>query len=217
MPLLEARRVAFAYPRTPAPVVDAWSDSFESGSLTAITGGSGTGKSTRLFLLATLLRPDSGEIVFEGTRIDALTDSARSRFRAERCGFIFQDAALDPTRSVLDNITESALYRGQSRREAETRARELLDAVGLDLPAHRRPGELSGGQAQRIALCRALVSDPTVIFADEPTGNLDSRTGGLVMEILAERAREGALVIVVTHDAAIAALADRRIDIGEGE
>lgn len=216
MTLLEARHITFSYPHTPTAVVKDWSESFDSGSLTAITGGSGTGKSTRLFLLASLLRPDSGEILFEKNRIDALTDAARSRFRAEKCGFIFQDAALDPTRSILDNITESALYRGQSRREAEKKARELFEAVGLDLPVHRRPGELSGGQAQRIALCRALVNDPAVIFADEPTGNLDPRTGGLVIDTLIERARKGALVIVVTHDASVAARADVHIDIEEG-
>lgn len=216
MTLLEARHITFSYPHAPTAVVKDWSESFDSGSLTAITGGSGTGKSTRLFLLASLLRPDSGEILFEKNRIDALTDAARSRFRAEKCGFIFQDAALDPTRSILDNITESALYRGQSRREAEKKARELFEAVGLDLPVQRRPGELSGGQAQRIALCRALVNDPAVIFADEPTGNLDPRTGGLVIDTLIERARKGALVIVVTHDASVAARADVHIDIEEG-
>ncbi|WP_115727052.1 ABC transporter ATP-binding protein [Actinomyces culturomici] len=214
MTVLAARSTTFAYPRARSPIVVDWSESFEAGALTAITGGSGSGKSTRLFLLATLLRPDSGEILFNGTRIDALPDAVRSRFRAEHCGFIFQDAALDGTRSIIDNITESALYRGRSRREAEPLALDLLEAVALDLPPARRPGEISGGQAQRIALCRALIGNPDIIFADEPTGNLDAQTGSLVMDVLAKRAHAGAIVIVVTHDAEVAAVADRRIAIG---
>lgn len=151
MTVLCARDVTFTYPRAAHPVVAAWPDTFESGQLTAITGGSGSGKSTRLFLLATLLRPQSGQILVDDTRIDASRDAERSRFRATRCGFIFQDAALDPTRTILDNITESALYRGQARNQAQ------------------------------------------------------------------ERAHDGALVIVVTHDPTVAALADHRVDIGEGQ
>lgn len=209
-PRLEARGVGFGY----APgqrVLDDWTATFAAGSMTALTGPSGRGKSTLLYLLGLMLRPCAGDIRLDGEPQSGLTDSVRARARAERFGFVFQDAALDPTRTVIDNVTEAALYRGQRRRDVRARATALLSAFGVDVPADRRPGQVSGGQAQRIALCRALLNDPAVLLADEPTGNLDPATSALVVGALRDHARSGAAVIVVTHTPEVASACDGEI------
>lgn len=208
--LLEARDVEFGY----APgklVLEGWSAQFSAGSMTAMTGPSGRGKSTLLYLLGLMLRPALGEICIDGEDAARLRDSARARLRADHFGFVFQDAALDATRTVLDNVTETALYRQEPRRAAESRARELLEKFGVDLAAHRKPGQVSGGQAQRIALCRALLNSPRILLADEPTGNLDPVTSELVVGALQEHAHAGNAVIVVTHSPAVAAASDVEI------
>lgn len=202
--------VSFGYAQH-EPVIDNWSAVFEPGSMTALTGPSGRGKSTLLYLLGLMLRPTAGDVSVGGASTALLRDSVRARMRADHFGFVFQDAALDPTRTVLDNITETALYRGQSRQSLEPRALELLDDLGVRLPHDRKPGQISGGQAQRIALCRALLADPAVVLADEPTGNLDPDTSDVVVATLRTRAQEGATVIVVTHSPAVAACCDREI------
>jgi putative ABC transport system ATP-binding protein len=213
-PRLAARDVSFGYSsKAGAFHVTAWSATFEAGSVTAITGPSGCGKSTRLYLLGLMLRLDYGALELDGERVDTLSDAARSTLRAHRFGFVFQDAALDPTRTVMDNIVESTLYRGQPRTSVLTRAATLMERFGIAVPAHRRPGQISGGQAQRIALCRALISAPAVILADEPTGNLDPLSTATVMQALREHADAGGCVVIVTHDPSIAALADLRIDL----
>ena len=207
---LEARGVRFGYGHG-APLLDDWSAQFGEGTVTAITGPSGRGKSTLLYLLGLMLRPHHGEILIDGTAVSQRRDSHRARLRASEYGFVFQDAALDTTRTVLDNVIETALYRNGSRREALDRGRELLDRFGVDVPAERRPGQVSGGQAQRIALCRALLGAPRILLADEPTGNLDPDTSRLVVEALAGHARTGAVVVVVTHSPEVAAASDREI------
>ncbi len=207
---VEARDVVFEYVLG-RPVLNRWSAVFPIGSMTALTGPSGRGKSTLLYLLGLMLHPTGGEILVDGTPVSGLRDADRARLRATRFGFVFQDAALDHTRTVLDNVTETALYAGLHRRDVTPRALELLDRFDVDVPGHRRPGQVSGGQAQRIALCRALLIDPGVLLADEPTGNLDPATATLVVEALRDHARTGAAVIVVTHSPEVAAACDTEI------
>lgn len=209
-----AKDVTFTYPGSKAPVVTDWSETFEPGMITAITGKSGAGKSTRLYLLALLVRIGAGELLLDGERVDNLSDAARARIRADHFGFIFQDAALDDTRTVLDNITEVALYQGKDPRALKDAALSLMEQLGVDVPADRKPGQISGGQAQRIAVCRALVANPDVVFADEPTGNLDPETTVVVLDALRAHARAGATVIVVTHDQQVTDFADRHIQLG---
>lgn len=210
VPVLEAREVVFEY--VPGVrVLDGWSASFRAGSMTALTGPSGRGKSTLLYLLGLMLHPGQGQIAVDGVDATRLPDAERARLRADRFGFVFQDAALDQTRTVLDNVTETALYRGQSRRDARADALALLDRFGVDVPPLRTPGQVSGGQAQRIALCRALLNAPRVLLADEPTGNLDPVTSDLVVDALREHATGGAAVIVVTHSPEVAAACDEDI------
>lgn len=207
---LRAVDLSFGY-NAERPLLKAWSADFHRGSTTALTGPSGRGKSTLLYLLGLMLAPTSGEVHVDGTSSGQLRDSQRAHLRAHRFGFVFQDAALDSTRSVLDNVTETALYRQDSRRRVESHALELLDRFGVNVPAHRKPGQVSGGQAQRIALCRALLSAPDILLADEPTGNLDPASAEVVVDALTARAREGATVIIVTHSPEIAKTCDREI------
>jgi ABC-type lipoprotein export system ATPase subunit len=208
--LLEARELAFGY-AAGSRILDGWSAVFSAGTMTALTGRSGRGKSTLLYLLGLMLRPQGGEVLVGGIPAAGLRDAQRAALRAEHFGFVFQDAALDTTRTVLDNVTETALYRGLGRRIVAERAHRLLEEFGVDLAADRKPGQVSGGQAQRIALCRALVNEPRVLLADEPTGNLDPTTSDLVVGALRAHARGGAAVIVVTHAPAVAAACDREI------
>lgn len=211
---LAARDVTFGY-ESNRPIVASWSEDFEAGSMTAISGPSGSGKSTRLYLLALMIGLTHGSIELDGERVDNVSDAARAGVRARRFGFVFQDAALDPTRSVLDNVLESALYRGAHRPSLVPTALSLLSEMDVSVPVSRRPGQISGGQAQRIAVCRALVGVPDVIFADEPTGNLDPGSAAAVLGMLRRRAEAGACVILVTHDPQVAARCDRRLELAE--
>ena len=213
-PRLAVREVGFAYPGArDVPVVTNWSAQFHPGSVTAMTGPSGSGKSTRLYVLAMMLRLTSGRIELDGERVDDASDAVRTSLRAHRFGFVFQDAALDSTRTVIDNIVEAALYRGQDREQAVARGLELMERFGITVPAGRKPGQISGGQAQRIALCRALVGAPDILLADEPTGNLDATSAGVVLDAFREHADAGGCVVVVTHDESVAARADERVHI----
>lgn len=207
---LAARDVVFGYVPG-ATVLDGWSATFEAGTMTALTGPSGRGKSTLLYLLGLMLQPRSGSVEVDGIPATGQGDAVRARLRADGFGFVFQDAALDQTRTVLDNVTEAVLYRGTPRNQARARALELLDRFGVDVPPARRPGQVSGGQAQRIALCRALLTDPAVLLADEPTGNLDPATAELVVGALRDHARSGAAVVIVTHSPDVAAACDAEI------
>lgn len=212
IPALEATGVRFGYDKTNAIFAD-WSAEFFAGETVAVTAPSGRGKSTLLYLLGLMLKPSAGQIWVDGVSASGMGDARRAAVRAHEFGFVFQDAALDPTRTVLDNVLETALYRGQSRSVAKLRAIELMEQFGVNLRAAAKPGEVSGGQAQRIALCRAMLNDPKILLADEPTGNLDPESSQVVVSALSAQARAGAAVIVVTHDPTVVAQCDRRLEL----
>ena len=209
--MLEVRAVTFAYRRGGEELFGGLSWSFAGGALTAVTGPSGRGKSTLLYLLGLRLRPTGGQVLLQGERVDALPDARRAAVRAHRVGFVFQDAALDPARRIVDSVVEPALYAGCRRGEVVGRARELLDQLGVGQRADHRPGEISGGQAQRVAVARALINTPVVILADEPTGNLDQGNAAVVLGALRDAARAGAAVIIATHDADVLGACDERV------
>ncbi|MFI5936320.1 ABC transporter ATP-binding protein [Actinoplanes sp. NPDC051494] len=215
MSLLTARGVKLSFGSTPALrgadlVVGA-------GEIVAIMGPSGSGKSTLLHCLAGILVPDEGEITFDGRRIDALGETGRSALRRDTFGFVFQFGQLVPELTAEENVALPLLLSGVRRARAIQRAREWFPRVGLDGLGDRRSGELSGGQAQRVALARGLVAEPRVLFADEPTGSLDSLAGEQVMNLMVEAARErGTTVVVVTHEARVAAYADREVIVRDG-
>ena len=210
--MIEARGVTFGYEHQ-TPILTDWSASFNAGEVVAITGPSGRGKSTLLYLLGLMLRPVSGEVTIDGSPTSRLRDFQRAKFRANTFGFVFQDAALDSTRTVLDNVIETALYRDEPRAAARARALELMSQFGVDMRATAKPGQVSGGQAQRIALCRALINSPKILLADEPTGNLDPASAEIVVDAFHHQARLGATVIVVTHDPALAIRCDRKVEL----
>ncbi|WP_099332095.1 ABC transporter ATP-binding protein [Actinomyces minihominis] len=192
--------LSFRYNRSAPELFDGLTHSFEPGVMTGLTGASGRGKSTLLYILGQLLRPSTGEVLRGGEDLSLLSDGARSRLRAEEIGFVFQDASLDPTGSVERSVAEPGLYAGKSPAESLPRALELLEKFGLGAEIGKLPSQISGGQAQRVAICRALFSSPGLILADEPTGNLDRRNGELVLEALAAAAAEGRTVVIATHD-----------------
>jgi putative ABC transport system ATP-binding protein len=183
----------------------------------AVMGPSGSGKSTLLHCLAGILPPDAGEVTFDGRRVDQLSDRERSRLRRTSFGFVFQFGQLVPELPVVENIALPLLLSGRRRREALKAAHDWLPRLGLDGLANRLPGELSGGQGQRAAIARALIAGPRVIFADEPTGALDSVAADQVMELLVDVAREQvACIVMVTHEARVAAYADRTVTVRDG-
>src|SRR5581483_4845003 len=189
-----------------------------AGEILAIMGPSGSGKSTLLHCLAGILTPEEGEAWFAGERLDALSDDRRSALRRDRFGFVFQSGQLVPELTAEENVALPMLLSGTRRGPAMAAARKWFGTLGLDGLERRRSGELSGGQAQRVALARGLVADPEVLFADEPTGSLDSLSGELVMNLLTAAVREqGTTVILVTHDARVAAYADREVIVRDGK
>lgn len=205
--------LSFGYRRSEA-IFDGFDATFPSGRVSGVTGRSGSGKSTLLYLVGLLLTPWSGRIRFDGADVSGLSDAARSQIRASRVGFVFQDAALDPSRSVLDNMIEGAVYAGLGRGEATRRAVELAERFDVALRLDHKPGEVSGGQAQRVALCRALVNGPEVILADEPTGNLDEATAAVVIDALVEQARgRGATVVIASHDHEVVGVCDQVVGL----
>lgn len=205
---VELRSIAFGYRRGAGELFDGLDYRFRSGTVTSIGGRSGRGKSTLLYLIGLLLRPINGAVIIGGQRVDDRTDAERADLRAALLGFVFQDASLDASRSILDNVVEPALYGGAHRRESEERARRLLEQFRVTIPVDRKPGAISGGQGQRVALCRALIHSPSVILADEPTGNLDRESAEAVLSALRARATDGTTVIIATHDPAVHAISD---------
>jgi putative ABC transport system ATP-binding protein len=191
----------------------------EGGQFVSVVGPSGAGKSTLLHLLGALDSPDSGSITFHGDEIGRLSDEQQSEFRHHRVGFVFQFFNLLPTLSAWENVAVPKLLDGVRLGKVKSDAVRLLDQVGLGNRAQHRPAELSGGQMQRVAVARALMMDPSLILADEPTGNLDSVTGASVLELLAEVAHEDGgrrLVVMVTHNSDAAAATDRVITLQDG-
>ncbi|MGV9213581.1 ABC transporter ATP-binding protein [Micromonospora sp. RB23] len=213
--VIEARDVTFAFGQTPA--LRGASIAVDAGEIVAVMGPSGSGKSTLLHCLAGILVPDAGEILFDGVRIDTLAETARSSLRRDRFGFVFQFGQLVPELTAVENVALPLLLSGVRRTPALTRASAWFARLGLDGLQQRRSGELSGGQAQRVALARGLVAEPRVLFADEPTGALDSLTGEHVMDLLVDAAREqGTTVVLVTHEPRIAAYADHEVMVRDG-
>ncbi len=187
------------------------------GEATFLVGASGAGKTTLLYILAGLERPESGRVIFEGQSVYELGRRAQSRLRNARMGFIFQGYFLLPELTALENVLLPAMIGGTNRPERRERAVESLREVGLGDRLHHLPLELSGGEQQRVAIARALINDPSVIFADEPTGNLDSRAGGAVMDLLLALVREKRkTLLVVTHDLHLAARGDRTLEMRDG-
>jgi len=213
--IVEARDLFLSFGETPA--LRGASLAVRQGEIVAVMGPSGSGKSTLLHCLAGILVPEHGQAWFAGQRLDTLSDERRSALRRDRFGFVFQFGQLVPELTAEENVALPLLLSGSRRGPAMTAARKWFPALGLDGLEHRRSGELSGGQAQRVALARGLVADPEVLFADEPTGSLDSVSGELVMDLLTDAAREhGTTVILVTHDARVAAYADREVIVRDG-
>ncbi|MGW4804938.1 ABC transporter ATP-binding protein [Kitasatospora sp. NPDC004272] len=214
-PLIEARAVTLSFGETPA--LRGADLAVDAGEVLAVMGPSGSGKSTLLHCLAGILAPDGGEIHFDGRRIDRLGEQERSALRRDSFGFVFQFGQLVPELSAEENVALPLLLGGAKRADALARARGWFPRLGLDGLEGRRSGELSGGQAQRVALARGLVAEPRVLFADEPTGALDSLTGEHVMDLLVDSARaQGTTVVLVTHEARIAAYADREAVVRDG-
>ncbi len=186
----------------------------EAGEQVALIGRSGTGKTTLLHILAGILRPDCGEVEVVGARIDQLGESARDRHRGRHIGMVYQTFNLLQPFTALENVLLGALFGRGAGGDARERAESLLQKVGLGDRLHHRPNELSVGQVQRVAICRALVNDPELILMDEPLGNQDRATGGQVLDLLLQIAREGRkTVVMVTHDSQSAARMQRTVDL----
>ena len=200
-----------------AVVLDAVDVRVDPGEVVAVMGPSGSGKSTLLHVLAGLLRPDSGVVELDGRRIDHLPDRQRSDLRLHRMGFVFQFGDLVPELTLAENVALPVRLTGATRGSARDQAMEILERLGVADVAHRRVSEVSGGQAQRAAVARALVHSPAVVLADEPTGALDTVTGELVLEALVGAAAErGAAVLLVTHELRVASWAGREIHLRDG-
>jgi putative ABC transport system ATP-binding protein len=216
MLMVEAEHLFRSFGTTPA-LRDA-SVAVTAGEILAVMGPSGSGKSTLLHCLSGIFTPDSGEIRYDGRRLDTLSETARTALRRTEFGFVFQFGQLVPELTVADNIALPLLLNRTDRRPAYATAAAWLDRLDLGGLGGRRTGELSGGQAQRVAIARALAVGPRVVFADEPTGSLDSVTGESVMRLLVGLARaEGVTVLLVTHDSRVAGYADRRVVVRDGQ
>ncbi|MER6180695.1 ABC transporter ATP-binding protein [Streptomyces sp. NPDC001652] len=215
VPLLAARDLVKAHGRTEA--LRGASVELRAGEILAVTGASGSGKSTLLHCLAGIVRPDGGSVSYAGERLDTLPEKRLSELRRTEFGVVFQFGQLIPELTALDNVALPLMLAGAARGEAHERAGEWLERFGVRGQEGLRPGEMSGGQAQRTSLARALVTEPKVVFADEPTGALDSLAGEQVMTALVHTAREqGTAVLLITHDAQVAAYADREARLSDG-
>jgi putative ABC transport system ATP-binding protein len=191
--------------------------SISCGEMVAVMGPSGCGKTTLLNCLSGLDEFDRGEVLIEGESISGMSDRRRTRFRAERMGFIFQTYNLIPVLSAVENVELPLLVAGVRPGEARRRALSVMEAVGIPEQADKRPNEMSGGQQQRVTVARSLVNEPSIVWADEPTGALDSETSGEIMELLVELNRErGQTFVLVTHDASVAARAHRLVRMRDG-
>jgi putative ABC transport system ATP-binding protein len=213
--LLAAHDLHKSYGATPA--LAGAGIEIDAGELVAVMGPSGSGKSTLLHCLAGIVPPDSGSVAYDGYDMSALTDAERSALRRSEFGFVFQFGQLVPELTCRENVALPLRLDGTPRRRAEQAADELLEQLEVAAVATQRPGGVSGGEGQRVAVARALVTDPRVLFADEPTGALDSLNGERVMTLLTAAARErGTAVVLVTHEARVAAYSDREVVVRDG-
>jgi putative ABC transport system ATP-binding protein len=187
-----------------------------AGEFVALVGPSGSGKSTLMAIIGCLDSPTKGSYAIDGTNVEGLSGAALARIRNEKVGFVFQNYNLLPKASIARNVELPLLYAGVGRKERRRRALELLERVGIPEKANVLPGVLSGGQCQRVAIARALANTPALLLADEPTGALDSKTGEEVLALFKELHRQGNSVMLVTHDAHIASLAERRVELRDG-
>jgi putative ABC transport system ATP-binding protein len=214
-PLLVGKGLSKSFGRTRA--LDGAALSVSAGEVLAIMGSSGSGKSTLLHCLAGILRPDSGTIGYGGADLVGMDDKGRSALRRTEFGFVFQFGQLVPELSCLENVALPLRLIGNKRKQAEAKATEWLTRLEVDGLAKRRPGDVSGGQAQRVAVARALVTGPKVVFADEPTGALDTRSARDVLRLLQEAVRvHGRTVVMVTHDPVAASYAERVVFLADG-
>ncbi|MEE1844387.1 ABC transporter ATP-binding protein [Streptomyces sp. NPDC088190] len=213
--LLSADSLHKAYGQTPA--LDGASFSIHPGEVVAVMGPSGSGKSTLLHCLAGIVTPDRGTITYAGRELSAMSDAERSALRRTEFGFVFQFGQLVPELTCVENVALPLRLAGAKRKEAERTARHWLERLEVDNVGAKRPGEVSGGQGQRVAVARSLAGSPKVIFADEPTGALDSLNGERVMQLLTEAARStNVAVVLVTHEARVAAYSDRDVTVRDG-
>ncbi len=215
--MIEAKDVKKIYPGiVPTVALDGVSFVIKEGEFVALTGPSGSGKSTLMHIMGFLDRPTSGVYKFNGKSIDELSDDELARIRNKKMGFVFQSFNLLPRRSVLDNVKLPLIYSGISPEMEDKLAKEALDKVGLSHRISHYPNQLSGGEQQRVAIARAIVNRPSVIFADEPTGNLDSKSGQQIMDILQNLNNQGHTIILVTHEKYTAEMAKRIIQLKDG-
>jgi putative ABC transport system ATP-binding protein len=211
------RGVSKRYPGArPVSALTGVTIAIEAGARVAVTGPSGSGKTTLLHILGTLDRPSAGTVHVAGRDVTGLSDRELSAVRGHRIGFVFQQFALLPHLTALANVATAALYRGLSRRQRTAVAGEALGRVGLAHRMQHRPGQLSGGEQQRVAVARAIAGHPVALLADEPTGNLDSATGTQILRLIADLAESGIAVVVVTHEQAVAHAMARTIALADG-
>ncbi|MGL3806151.1 ABC transporter ATP-binding protein [Paeniglutamicibacter sp. R2-26] len=214
MSTLSVHDLGFRYTREGEELFGGLSHEFTRGKVTALTGPSGRGKSTLLYVLGLMLTPSRGEVILDGRAQSSEFDAARSRVRATELGFVFQDSALDPSRTILDSVIEPSLYAGINRTEALKRATLLLEELGVGARIEHKPGQISGGQAQRVEVARALINNPAVVLADEPTGNLDPANAAGVLDVLSSVARtRKRTVVIATHDPYVIGRADEVLSL----